>query len=85
MWSKAARTSPPLPVRFSEFFLVGDIRAPEAGGVAFLVSVGARGVVIDFRPALPLEILIDLVTFVRLKPAVEAELGLVSVLALPEA
>ena len=86
MWSNAARTSPPLPVLFNEFFLVGDRSEPEGGGVAFLVSIGARGaVVVDLRPADPREILIDLVTLVRLRPAFDAVCGLVNVLALPEA
>lgn len=55
------------------------------GGVAFLVSIGARGgVVVDLRPLLPREILMDLVAVVPLSPSVDAEEGLDSVLALPK-
>lgn len=53
-------------------------------GEAFRVSIGARGgVVVDLRPLVPLDNLRDLVTDDRLRPIVDAELGLLSVLALP--
>ena len=56
------------------------------GGVAFRVSIGARGaVVVDLRPLLPLEILMDLVAGPLLSPTEDDEVGLLSVLALPEA
>lgn len=87
MWSNAASTSPPLLVLFIvEFFLVGDSKPPKpAGGVAFRVSIGARGAVVDdLRLLVPLDSLIDLVTDVLLSPAFEAERGLVSVLDFPE-
>ena len=86
MWSNAASTSPPLLVLFIvEFFLVGDNRPPVLGGVAFRVSIGARGAVVDdLRLLLPLDNLMDLVTDVLLRPAFEAERGLVSVLDLPK-
>ena len=86
MWSNAASTSPPLLVLFIEFFLVGDNKALVLGGVAFRVSICARGaVVVDLRPLLPREILMDLVAGPLLSPSEEAEDGLLSVLALPEA
>ena len=86
MWSNAAKTSPPLPVRFIEFFLVGDRRALVLAGEAFRVSIGARGgVTVDLRPLAPLDNLMDLVTDDRPRPMADAELGLPSVLALPEA
>ena len=87
MWSNAASTSPPLLVLFIvEFFLVGDSKPPElAGGMAFRVSIGARGAVVDdLRLLVPLDSLIDLVTDVLLSPALEAERGLVNVLDFPE-
>ena len=47
------------------------------GGVAFRVSIGGRGdVVVDFRPLVPLDILIDLVAGVRLRPTFDDERGL---------
>ena len=82
MWSNAASTSPPLLVLFMEFFLECDSRALVLGGVGLRVSAGACD--IDLRPLLVLEILMDLVTDVRASPAVDAEWGLVNVLALPE-
>lgn len=88
MWSNAASTSPPLLVLFIvEFFLVGDNNPPmPAGGVAFRVSIGARGAVVDdLRLLVPLPgNLMDLVTDVLLSPAFEAERGLVNVLDFTE-